>query len=271
MYRADGGFFQQFKNQKILSRIPAGKVIVAVSGGADSVALLHCLWRMQKEKKWELVVAHVQHNLRGAESAKNERFVESYARKLYLNFRVRSIKVKDFSKENKMGIEEAGRSLRYRALGEFARELGARSIAVAHNANDQAETLLLNLLRGAGPNGLCGMRPARSLVEVTGNRADEATVLVRPLLRFSKKKILAYLRSQKLGCSPDKSNRSLIYRRNWVRHKLIPLMEKVQPKTVQNLVQLSLYMQRAQLDGDGVFRYDLPRKIFKNEDGGRPR
>ncbi len=256
MHRADGGFFQTFKSQDILGRIPAGKLLAAVSGGTDSIALLHGIWRLRKERKWDITVAHVQHNLRGRESRQNEKFVETIARQLHLNYASRSVQVRSFAKQHKFGIEAAARILRYQALGDLARETGARSVLVAHNANDQAETLLLNLLRGTGIGGLCGMRLRRSLKDITGRARDARISLFRPLLVFSRPQIAAYVKSQRLKFFQDRSNRSLIHRRNWVRHKLIPLMEKAQPRIVHNLALLSSYAQSERLDGRGVIRYD---------------
>lgn len=265
MHRADGGFFQRFKSLDAERRVPRGKILAAVSGGADSVAMLHALWRLRRETKREVVVAHVQHNLRGRESERNERFVETLSERLHLKFMSRSVSVRDFARRGKMGIEESARVLRYRALGDMARASGARTIAVAHNANDQAETLLLNILRGTGIPGLCGMRVRRPLKDVTGRARDARVALYRPMLAFSRDEIMAYVRSQNLKFFQDRSNRSLVHRRNWVRRKLIPLMETVQPRIVRNLVLLSTYAQSERLDGDSVKRYDLSSQRHHEE------
>ncbi len=256
MHRADGGFFQRFRSQDILKKVPPGKILAAVSGGTDSVAMLHAFWRLRRERKWDMTVAHVQHNLRGRESQKNERFVETIARLLHLKFVTRSVQVRSFAKRRRLSIEAAARALRYEALGDMARESGARSVLVAHNANDQAETLLLNLLRGTGIGGLCGMLLRRPLKDITGRTRDARISLFRPLLAFSRPEIAAYAKSQRLRFFEDTSNRSLIHRRNWVRLKLIPLMERVQPRIVQNLALLSSYAQSHRLDGADVIRYD---------------
>lgn len=282
MHRADQGFFQKFRASETVREIRAPRILAAVSGGADSVAMLHCLWRLAREKRWDVRVAHIQHGLRGRASLQDQAFVESFAEKLHLKFHVEKIPVKAFAKQNKLGLEEAGRMLRYRALSSLAKRLSAPVIAVAHNANDQAETVLINILRGTGLDGLSGILPRRALSEITGSRRDQELELVRPFLGFTRREILAYLRSQKLAYRKDSTNDSLEFTRNWVRHKLLPLMEKAQPRIHQNLGRLSLYSRAERklketafteaskdlvshdgksLDLEGLFRYDISKRF----------
>src|SRR5262245_52141884 len=144
--------YHRFRNQAILNSVPSGKIVVAVSGGADSVCLLHVLKRLSKERKWDLLVVHVQHHLRGKDSLKDEAFVKSLAGKWGLAFESREIRP-----PKEKSTEEKSRMLRYFQLWEAAQKHGANFIFTAHNANDQAETFFLNLLRGAGTDGLAGM------------------------------------------------------------------------------------------------------------------
>lgn len=282
MHRADQGFFQKLRCSETVRDIRASRILAAVSGGADSIAMLHCLWRLAREKHWDVHVAHLQHGLRGRASLKDQAFVESFAEKLHLKFHMEKIPVRAFAKLNKLGIEEAGRTLRYRALSALAKRIGAPVIAVAHNANDQAETVLINILRGTGLDGLAGILPRRALSEITGSGRDQTLELIRPFLGFTRKEILVYLHSQKLTYRKDATNDSLEFTRNWVRHKLLPMMEKVQPRIHQNLSRLSLYSRTERerrltafsqaskdlvsrdgkrLDLEGLFRYDISKRF----------
>ena len=236
--------FQEFKSLEVLNRIPAGTLLVAVSGGADSVALLQLVKRESALRGWKPCAAHVQHGLRGRESLRDQRFVEGLARSWGLPCSVRKIPVRTHARNRRLGLEEAARTLRYRALADEARRKGARAILVAHQADDQAETFLLNLMRGAGADGLSGMPPWRPLSDVTGRKADSGLLLVRPLLDFSREDILAYLRSQRLGFRSDRSNRSLEHRRNWVRLRLLPLMRDKQPQIARKIADCARLLRQ---------------------------
>lgn len=238
MHRDDGGFFQRFRGQKLLNRIPKGRMLLAVSGGADSIALLHCFWRLAREKKWNLIVTHIQHHLRAAESLRDQNFVKSFSKKLGVPCIVRSIHPPKGAR-----VEESSRILRYKKLAQIAKEVHAKTILTAHNSNDQAETFFLNLLRGTGTKGLCGILPLRSLDQVTGNKNHRSILLVRSLLSFERSEILSYLHSQKIKFCKDSSNDLLQYRRNWVRHKMIPLIQKVQPKILRRISNLTTIFQ----------------------------
>ena len=217
--------YQKFRTQDLLNEIPSGRIVIAVSGGADSVCLLHVLKRLSNERKWEIVAAHIQHHLRGKESLADQNFTAKLSKRWSLNFEIREIRP-----PKTKGTEEKSRIMRYQALSEIAAKRGSGFIFTAHNANDQAETFFLNLLRGSGMDGLVGMLPSRPLSQITDDPAHSKIQAVRPLLGFSRKEILSYLKSQGLPYRTDRSNRDLKYRRNWVRHRVIPLLEKVQPK-----------------------------------------
>lgn len=243
--------FQKFKRQKLIAQIPAGKLIVAVSGGPDSIAMLHLVWKLAAERKWKPTVAHIQHRLRGRESARDQKWVESFSRMLGLPCKVQDIQVREkrgsFKNCDQTGIEELSRKMRYQALAELSRRIGANAILTAHNANDQAETFFMHLLRGTGTDGLCGILPVRSMDQVTGNKGHRPIRLIRPFLAFSREEILEYLKNERISFCMDSSNNVLRFRRNWVRHKLIPFFEKVQPKMVQRVLDLISIFQNEQL------------------------
>lgn len=241
MHRNDQGFFQRFRTQDIVRQIPSGKILVAVSGGADSVTLLHLAHRLSSEKKWQVYCAHIQHHLRGKESFQDQQFVEKFCKKLSIPFLLKSVSIPLHSRG---GLENAARKARYQALSQLAKKLKSKSILVAHTANDQAETFFLHLIRGSGTKGLAGMPPHRKLSEITGRAKDAKIRIFRPLLGFSRKEIISYLKSQELSWREDSSNKNFAFKRNWIRHKLIPLLEKVQPKIVQKVSNCALLLQR---------------------------
>ncbi len=226
--------YQKFRLQESLVQIPRGNILVAVSGGADSVCLLHAVKRLAKEKKWTPIVVHVQHHLRGKASLKDQAFVKALADKWGFKFHLSEIRP-----PKEKSTEEKSRMLRYHEFGEAAKQYDSKFILTAHNANDQAETFFLNLIRGSGSDGLCGMPVFRALSEITLDPTHAKLQVARPYLNFSRKEIESYLASQHLNHCHDSTNADLKYRRNWVRAKVIPLMEEVQPKLVERIAELS--------------------------------
>ena len=197
-----------------------GKIIVGLSGGADSVALLHVLCGMKEECQWELTAVHIHHGLRGTEADGDAAFAEKFCEKLGIPCVVKRFDVKAEAAARKLGEEEAGRILRYEVFRELAGEDG--KIAVAHHQKDQAETLLMRLCRGTGLAGLTGMRPVR------GN-------ICRPLLFCSREEIEQYCRENKLEWREDASNQEDIYTRNKLRLKVIPVLEEINLKSVEHI------------------------------------
>ncbi len=248
--------FQEFRKERVLDSVPAGPVAVGVSGGADSVALLHLLWRLRRERGWKIAAVHAQHRLRGEESARDQKFVEDLCGRLKVECRVCACPV-----TQRTGIEEAARILRYGAFSRVARALGAKTIVTAHNADDQAETFFLNLIRGAGPKGLCAIWPLRPLSDVTLKARDKNVDLVRPLLSFSREEILRYLKSQRLDFVEDSSNLNLEFKRNWVRHKLLPLLKEAQPK-IQNKVSYLSYLLQKSSEAQDLELGKMQKKVF---------
>jgi len=169
-----------------------GRVLCAVSGGADSVCMLHILHEKRQELEIELFAAHYEHGLRGEESLRDAAFVENICRELGIPFVCEHGDVKSFAREKGMSIEEAARELRYDFLERAADKLGCERIATAHNADDNAETILFNLTRGSGAQGLRGIPARRGRI-------------VRPLLGMSRDEIEAYLTGRGIAWVEDSS------------------------------------------------------------------
>ncbi len=199
-------------------------VVVGLSGGADSVALVDALASLRRRRGFRVLAAHLDHGLRPG-SAADAAFCAEVCRSLDVPLRVGRADVRTRASRERGGLEQAARRERYAFLRRVRDEEGAVAIAVAHTRDDQAETLLLRLLRGSGATGLGGMRPRRGDV-------------VRPLLGVSRGEVLAHLRERGLAFREDPSNADLVHRRNRVRHELIPyLEERFNPKVRASLAR----------------------------------
>ncbi|MBO4361698.1 MAG: tRNA lysidine(34) synthetase TilS [Paludibacteraceae bacterium] len=220
---------QYIRTQELLT--PRARVLVCVSGGADSMALLDVLQR----GGYNCVVAHCNFHLRGAESDRDEAFVRQAAADRQIDCHVQSFDTQAYAAEHRLSIEVAAREQRYRWFEQLARETGCEAIAVAHHQNDQAETVVLNLLRGAGLRGLGGMRP-KSANPVTGNEPP----IIRPLLCTTHEYIVHYLRDiRHLSWVEDSTNTDTTIRRNSVRAWL-----NDRPKgEIENICATAAYMQ----------------------------
>lgn len=204
------------------------KVIVGVSGGPDSMCLLHVLNTIKNEKKiqFDIIACHVNHMIR-KNALLDEQFVENYCKKESIPVFILHAKVLETAKKDKIGTEEAGRAIRYQFFEEIAKKEGANKIATAHNANDNAETVMMNILRGTSINGLKGIEEKR------GN-------IIRPLLSIQREEIEAYCQEVGLNPREDESNHELIYTRNKIRNELFPLIqEKFNPNIIEGLNRLS--------------------------------
>ena len=198
----------------------AEKILLAVSGGADSTALMYAMHDLKAENFFdaELLCAHINHQLRGADGDLDEEFVVKQAKKLKLDVMTRRIDVREFARLNKLSIETAARQLRIRALIDIAKANNCELIATAHQKNDNAETIVQRLSRGTGFRGLGGIWPKRVF-------ADEIK-FIRPLLCFTRDEILNYLKQRNLNWRRDHTNADCAYRRNYIRHRLLPILQQ---------------------------------------------
>ncbi|MDP3580471.1 MAG: tRNA lysidine(34) synthetase TilS [Ignavibacteria bacterium] len=193
------------------------RVLVAFSGGPDSVFALHFLKKFQKKYKIDLAAAHFNHQLRGKEADEDEKFAKEFCRKLGVEFFSAKLNVKKLAKEKKLSIEEAARKLRYQNLEKLCKQNSFNKIATAHNLSDNAETVLLNLLSGTSAAGLSGIPVVR------GN-------IIRPILCVTKQEILEYLEKNRIPFRIDSSNLSDDFKRNFLRNRILPLLRgKVNP------------------------------------------
>lgn len=210
-------------------------IIIGVSGGPDSVALLKILHSINTVKNLNLriFVAHLNHQLRGESSEKDAQFVQNLSRDLSLPFIVKSINIQEISNQTKSSIEETARKERYAFFMELAQEYNALTVSTGHTADDNAETLLHRIIRGTGLPGLGGIPIKRPLTR------DSTIQLVRPLLFTWRSEIIEYLKKERQNYRIDMSNYETIYSRNKIRLGLIPLLENQYNKNIKNsLIQL---------------------------------
>jgi len=218
------------------------RVGVAVSGGADSVALLRLLLELRKELGLVLSVVHFNHKLRGAEADQDESFVAELAQNFCLEFFGESGDVAGEAAAQKSGIEAAGRAMRYQFFRRLLSEGRLDRVATAHTLDDQAETVLLRIARGAGTRGLAGIYPQLS---VPGSRFSDAGI-VRPLLAIRRHELEKYLRETGQSWREDKSNRDLRFARNRVRHGVLPRLERALNPSVRESLAEAAEIARAE-------------------------
>ena len=206
--------------------LPGDRILVAVSGGPDSVALLHLLHQLAPEFELYLEVAHLQHGIRGEEAHTDARFVGDLARELKLPFHLKEIDLPQMRRVARRGnLEALAREERYRFLTSVARQRRMSKIATAHTLDDQAETFLMRLLRGAGSRGLGGMAPSRG-VKADEHRQSEDVVIIRPLLAIPKAQILNFLHAKQIAFRIDRTNQDPSLLRNWIRLELLPQLKR---------------------------------------------
>lgn len=209
---------------------------MAVSGGLDSMILLHLLYRLSEKYHWRIAVAHYNHQLRGRSSDADQRLVEKNARILGLNCKVGSADVLIFAKKNHLSVEMAARQLRHEFFANVAKRCKIKTIALAHHADDQVELFFIRVLRGTGTEGLGGMY-WKNL-----SPADTSLHLVRPLLDQTKKTLRDYAEAERVSFREDASNLSGAMLRNRIRHEVIPLLKTIQPsleKTVLRMMEIA--------------------------------
>lgn len=210
------------------------RVLAAISGGVDSLALLHALATRRAELGVELRAAHVHHGIRGAAADADVAFLSRQCDRWGVPLAVAYADIPALAAERRVSVEEAGRDARYGAFAKLAAEHACGKVATAHHADDQVETVLLNLFRGAGIDGLAGMPVRRPLSAAPG-----APELIRPLLRVSRAELEAYCSAHGLEPRTDSTNADLAYRRNRVRLRLLPLLKEYDPAISRHLLRLA--------------------------------
>lgn len=208
----------------------SGKVLVALSGGADSVALLHLLLSLG----YSCEAAHCNFHLRGEESDRDEKFVRTLCQTSQVSLHVKHFDTQNIASQRHISIEMAARELRYDWFEELRKANGASRIAVAHHADDSIETFLLNLIRGTGIDGLCGIRPRNGYI-------------VRPLLCLSRKEILHYLDATGQTFVTDSTNLQDEYTRNKIRLHVMPLLQTINPSAGHSILQTAKHLNDASL------------------------
>jgi tRNA(Ile)-lysidine synthetase-like protein len=198
-------------------------MILAVSGGPDSLCLADATLATAPDRSLVPIIAHLDHGLRGEASRADAEFVRTFAEQRGMPCAIDHVDVEAIARERKVSIEVAAREARYAFLARVADQVGAQLVAVAHNADDQAETVLLRLIRGTGLVGLRGMQPVCPMPN-----APHLT-LVRPLLRISRAETEQYCRDRELHPRQDATNDDLLHMRNRIRHELLPLLERYNP------------------------------------------
>ncbi|MBK7498583.1 MAG: tRNA lysidine(34) synthetase TilS [Ignavibacteriales bacterium] len=211
---------------------PGEKVLVALSGGPDSVFLLHFFNKFKNKFKIEIGAAHINHRLRGNDSERDELFCRAICDELSVPFYILRKDIKSYSKKNKISLEVAGRKIRYEFFEKISSENKYDKIVTAHNADDNAETVLLNLIKGTGIKGIAGIPVKRNNI-------------VRPILSLTKKEILDYLNENQFEYRVDESNLSNDFERNFLRNEVIPLIQKnINPAFSNSALNTSLNLQR---------------------------
>ena len=204
---------------------PEARYLIGVSGGRDSVALMHWLVNLGYKK---LIVGHLNHQLRGRSSLADARFVEKIALKYHARFELESANIRAFATKQKISIETAAREARYKFFAETARRRKCKMIFLGHHADDLIETFLINLFRGAGTAGLSRMR------EISTRRIDDVDLtIVRPFLGVWRKEIDIYVREHRIKFCEDVSNKNLNPLRNRIRHRIIPYLEKILGRNIR--------------------------------------
>ena len=206
------------------------KIVLGVSGGPDSIAMLNILNEIRNDKKidliFEIIVAHINHMIR-EEAVEDERYVKEYCNKKEIEFYSKSIDVQKLANNNKIGTEEAGRMVRYEFFDEILKKTNSNKVAIAHNKNDKAETIIMNLMRGSGISGLKGIEEKRGKY-------------IRPLIECDRSQIEKYCEEEQLDPRIDKTNFENDYTRNKIRNTVIPyIKQEFNPNIINTLNRLS--------------------------------
>ena len=249
------GLSESVVNELNQLEVLGGPVVVAVSGGSDSLALLHAVAEAGARYA-PIIAAHVNHQLRGDESERDEAFVAAVAQRLGLTLACCRMDTRAHAQHCRQNLEQAARRLRYEWLAQTAKQYGASAVLTGHTADDQAETVLHHLVRGTGLAGLRGIAPRR--------RLTEGVWLVRPLLGWTRADLRQQLCQRGLSWCEDSSNHDPRYTRNRIRHELLPLLRGYNPQVVRALTRLAEQAREAmrQVSADAetlLARAELPR------------
>ncbi len=215
------------------------RILLAVSGGLDSMVLLHLLAELSSENSWRLAVGHLNHQLRGQSSNADERLVIRAARKLGVRVVTARADVRRIAVAQRLSVEMAARKARHEFLARTAARLKIRTIALAHHGDDQVELFFLRLLRGAGREGLSGMKWK------SPSPADAKIQLVRPLLDHPKTSLAEYARAKGIAFREDASNTSLDFQRNRIRHELLPLLRRRYQPALEKIITRTMDIAEA--------------------------
>lgn len=211
---------------------PGDKIVLGLSGGADSVCLFFVLLSMRDCMGLKLICVHVNHGIRGREAMEDQEFCESLCREHGISVMVFTGNVREMAREGRISEEEAGRKYRYQCFRQVMEEKEYDKIAVAHHMGDQAETIVYHLCRGSGLKGLSGMSP------VSGR-------IIRPFLCVSKAEITAYLTEREIGWREDGTNETLNYTRNRIRHRVMPCLEEINSQAAAHIAACGQYLKEA--------------------------
>lgn len=228
------------------------KVLIAVSGGSDSVFLLYLFNHLKEKYQLSLHVAHLNHGFR-KEAEKDADFVRRLAADLTIPFTSKKIDVPSYAKKKRLSKQEAAREVRYSFLKDVANKKGANKIALGHTADDQAETFIMRMIRGSGPKGMGGINPCLQITDC-GSRFT----VIRPLIEIGRKEIMDYLKKNKISFIQDPSNIADVYMRNRIRNELIPFIEKgYNPRVKESFVHSAEILRE-----EDSFLEDYTRKIL---------
>lgn len=204
------------------------KIVLGVSGGPDSIAMLDILRQLKSEMKFEIYVVHINHSIRGEDADEDEEYVKNYCRKYEIECFTKKIDVPTIARTEKIGTEEAGRKVRYEYFEEILKETGSNKIAIAHNKNDNVETIIMHLLRGSGISGLKGIEPIRE------------NKFIKPLIECDRQEIEKYCEENNLQPRIDKTNFENECTRNKIRNIVIPYIKKeFNPNIIETMTRLS--------------------------------
>jgi len=250
---------QYCKREKLIEKDDC--VLAGVSGGADSVCMLKLLVGLQKEMGFLLEAVHVEHGIRGEESIQDAKFVEQLCRELNVSLHTYRVKAVDYAKERKLGLEEAARILRYDCYRQAAEKVSGSKVkvALAHHADDNAETVLFHIVRGSGIDGMSGMRPKRELMP--------GVEIVRPLLTVTRARIEDYLKKEGQAYCVDSTNTDVTYSRNKIRCHILPMLEEVNTQAVTHINQSAFLLREL---GDylrGQVEHAAMKALREQEDG----